>query len=275
VSPNTLRVWERRFGYPKPRRSAGKQRVYTYAEITALRDALAEGLSISSAVSVARDTHGADAYALLRALCSFRGGEADRAMEASLALRSVARSIEEVLLPAVETIRRRQGERSAAFAFAGAWSEDWLHRARRLVPALAPRGRALIGDASAPPLDPARTYLLALEVCCARSGIEVLTLPIRAAGRLREAVAAVEPDAVVIAGSDALNDEVARWAYQVRMVADEIPFLLYQREIGSSTPYARARALSNSPVAAHSELLELIERRAAEKGPDRTLVSAG
>ena len=268
-------MWERRFGYPKPQRSAGKQRLYTYAEITALRDALAEGLSISSAVSVARDAHGADAYALLRALCSFRGDEADRAMEASLALRSVGRSLEEVLLRATETIRRRHGDRSAVFAFANAWSEDWLHRVRRLVPPLAPRGRVLIGDASAPQLDPARTYLAALEVCCARSGIESLALPIRASTRLREAVSAVQPDVVVIGGSDALNDDVARWAYQVRMVVDEAPFLLYQREIGSSTPYAQARALSDSPVEANGELVDLIDGRADFAGASRPLVPAG
>ena len=50
VSPNTLRAWERRFGYPKPQRTAGKHRLYTHGEVAALRDALQEGLSISSAM---------------------------------------------------------------------------------------------------------------------------------------------------------------------------------------------------------------------------------
>ena len=40
VSPNTLRAWERRFGYPKPQRTAGKHRLYTHGEVAALRDAL-------------------------------------------------------------------------------------------------------------------------------------------------------------------------------------------------------------------------------------------
>ena len=39
VSPNTLRAWERRFGYPKPQRSPGRHRLYTYGEIASLRDA--------------------------------------------------------------------------------------------------------------------------------------------------------------------------------------------------------------------------------------------
>ena len=56
VSPNTLRAWERRFGYPKPQRTAGKHRLYTHGEVAALRDALQEGLSISSAISRARES---------------------------------------------------------------------------------------------------------------------------------------------------------------------------------------------------------------------------
>jgi len=37
VSPNTLRAWERRFGYPKPQRTAGKHRLYTHGEVAALK----------------------------------------------------------------------------------------------------------------------------------------------------------------------------------------------------------------------------------------------
>ncbi len=39
VSPNTLRAWERRFGYPKPQRSAGRHRMYTHGEVSAHEDA--------------------------------------------------------------------------------------------------------------------------------------------------------------------------------------------------------------------------------------------
>ena len=41
VSPNTLRAWERRFGFPKPQRSPGKHRLFTYGEVAALKDAVA------------------------------------------------------------------------------------------------------------------------------------------------------------------------------------------------------------------------------------------
>ena len=54
VSPSTLRTWERRLGYPQPRRTEGNHRHYELAEIEALRDALRETNNISSAVEVAR-----------------------------------------------------------------------------------------------------------------------------------------------------------------------------------------------------------------------------
>ena len=96
VSPNTLRAWERRFGFPKPQRSPGKHRLFTHGEIAALRDALQEGLSISSAVSRAREGLAADSNSLVGALVSYERERADTAIEAALALRSVERSVEEV-----------------------------------------------------------------------------------------------------------------------------------------------------------------------------------
>src|SRR5918992_382592 len=54
VSPNTLRSWERRFGYPKPRRTQGGHRQYDLTELEALRRALLETHNISSAIELAR-----------------------------------------------------------------------------------------------------------------------------------------------------------------------------------------------------------------------------
>ena len=92
VSPNTLRAWERRFGYPTPMRTEGKHRLYTHGEIAALRDALKEGLSISSAISRAREKLTADTPVLVGALTNCELDRADHAMEAALALRSVERA---------------------------------------------------------------------------------------------------------------------------------------------------------------------------------------
>ncbi len=111
VSPNTLRAWERRFGFPKPQRSPGKHRLFTHGEVAALRDALQEGLSISSAVSRAREGLAADSNSLVGALVSYERERADTAIEAALALRSVERSVEEVLLPTLEEIAQAPHDR--------------------------------------------------------------------------------------------------------------------------------------------------------------------
>src|SRR5205807_628970 len=55
ISPNTLRSWERRYGFPKPQRSAGGHRQYSLTEIEALRLTLAETHNVSSAISLARE----------------------------------------------------------------------------------------------------------------------------------------------------------------------------------------------------------------------------
>lgn len=274
VSPNTLRAWERRFGFPRPRRSPGNQRIYSQAEIIALSDAVGEGLSISSAVSVARDTHGTDVHTLINALLSFRGDRADQAIEGSLALRSVERSVDELLLPALDGIRRRRGITSAAWGFAAAWSEDWLLRARRLAPRLPRRAGVLIGDSSAPPLDPTRPYVLALELCCVRFGLDVIVLPTCAPRRLRDAVWELRPEAVVIAGEHGSDDEVAKWAYQVRAARAPVPVALYHRPLRLAQGCQRGPVLPLSPLEALDDLIALLDvdpegaGRAASAGKD-------
>src|SRR3954452_7052573 len=164
VSPNTLRAWERRFGYPKPQRSPGKHRLYTYGEVAALNDALQEGLSISSAVSRAREGLTADANSLSGALSAFDRERADGAMEAALALRSLERSVEEVLLPSLADVEKRHGLDSARWAFAGHWADEWLRWAQRLAPTPSRGLAALVGNASGGELDPDTPAIRAFEL---------------------------------------------------------------------------------------------------------------
>ncbi len=61
VSPNTLRSWERRYGYPQPKRTPGNHRNYELVELQTLRDALAQTGNISSAIELARQRQSAPA----------------------------------------------------------------------------------------------------------------------------------------------------------------------------------------------------------------------
>src|SRR3954454_13453452 len=229
VSPNTLRAWERRFGYPRPQRSAGRHRLYTHGEVAALRDARAQGLSISSAVSRAREALSTDTDSLVAALTGFDLGRADSAMEAALALRSVERSVEEVLLPSLEDIGRRYGIDSAPWAFAARWADGWLRRAQRLAPPPVRPLAILVGDATHNELDLDALAMRAFELFCGRSGVRVMALPVAAISGLGDVVQALAPDAVVIAGGDVADDDVALWAYRVRSTAGPLPLTLFRR----------------------------------------------
>jgi DNA-binding transcriptional MerR regulator len=262
VSPNTLRAWERRFGYPKPQRSAGRHRLYTYGEVAALRDALQQGLSISSAVSRAREALSTDTHTLVGALVSFELDRADTAMESALALRSVERSVEEVLLPSLEELGRRFGIDSAPWAFAARWANGWLRRAQRLAPPPVRRLAILVGDATRNELDPDALAVRALELFFGRAGARVMALPVGSVSGLSDVVGALEPDAVVIAGSHLPDDEVAQWAYRVRATAGAVPTALFRSShSGARVRTTGTRILPAAPFRAHRQLLALIDDR--------------
>lgn len=262
VSPNTLRAWERRFGFPKPQRSPGRHRLFTHGEIAALRDALQEGLSISSAVSRAREGLAADTNSLVGALVSYESDRADAAIEAALALRSVERSVEEVLLPTLEEVLRRNGPESAAWAFATHWASNWLRRAIRLSPPPVRSLSVVIGDATRDELDPDAPYLRALELFCTRAGIDVLSLSARGVAGIGDAVLVHRPNLVIVAGSHLDDDAVARWAYAIRLSAGPIPVAVYRR--GSDRVRVRNSGTRNLPTGARAALRRVMEMVEAE-----------
>jgi DNA-binding transcriptional MerR regulator len=261
VSPNTLRAWERRFGYPKPQRSPGKHRLYTHGEIAALRDALHEGLSISSAISRAREGLSADADSLVGALSAFDRERADSSMEAALALRSLERTVEEILLPSVDELVSRHGPDSAAWAFASRWADDWLRRAQRLTPPPVRHVSLLIGDATSGEMDFDAPAVRALELFCARAGATLLGLSVQGVGGLGDAMARLRPDAVIVAGSHVGDEAVARWAYAVRSSVGPLPVALFRRGVVRPlrTRTTGTRLLTESPATAQREVLELVE----------------
>ena len=272
VSPNTLRSWERRFGFPQPRRSPGQHRLYTYGDVTALRDALLSGLSISSAISVAQEGLRSGVSSLLGALAVFDAAGADEVMDSTLALRSLDGTVEDVLLAALDQISERHGEDSAPVTFAARWASDWLRRAGRLSYAPAERAGIVIGDASRDEFDLDGVRIRALELLCARSGPTPLCLPVRGLFAIGNALSVHTPAALVIAGRHATDDDVARFAYGVRSAAGALPITLYRRKPESERLRSSgARILSDAPAAAQRQILELIAAsRAADETATRT-----
>ena len=225
VSPSTLRTWERRLGYPKPRRTEGNHRHYELDEIEALRDALRETNNISSAVEVARrrGRGPSSPMRLLAAFDRFDEAAADRELEESLAVRTLERTLEEVLLPTLNAASERPNG-ATELEYACRWAAGWLHSARRLAPpATRPEG-ILILDAG-PALDPESIHAQALELCLRRAGFRVLLLSADIADRrYGAALRALDPAAVIVCGADARLDVLGQPLRRAMRAADAIPF---------------------------------------------------
>lgn len=249
--------------------------------MAALRDALHEGLSISLAVSRAREGLSTDSHSLAGALVSFERDRADVAIEAALSLRSLERSVMEVLLPTLDGIAARHGTESAAWAFAAGWGAEWLQRARRLAPSPVRPASIVIGDASRDALDPDAAHIRALELFCLRAGIKVLSLSARGVVGVGEAASLHHPDVIVLAGSHLDDDAIARWAYGVRLAVGALPLAVYRRS--HQRKAMRTTGATVLPACAHAaqyRLLELIDARhlahpEAPLRPARTLQPAG
>jgi DNA-binding transcriptional MerR regulator len=220
VSTSTLRSWERRLGYPEPRRTPGNHRLYELNDLEALREALRETGNISSAVDIARrrGRGPASPARLLAAFDRFDEVAADRELEESLVVRSVERTVSEVLLPALEMAERRpNGE--AELEHACRWATGWLHGARRLAPAASrPEGVLLLDSGS--PLGVESIYVQALELSLRRAGLRVLLLSAELAERrFQSALRALQPVAVVICGNEAKLDVLAGPLRRIRRQA--------------------------------------------------------
>jgi DNA-binding transcriptional MerR regulator len=229
VSPNTLRSWERRFGYPEPRRSAGGHRQYELGELEALRRALLETHNISSAIEVARQRGEGpgSAHRLLEAFDRFDDQLADRFLEESLSLRSVERTVEEILLPAIDLAQDRDG-REAEHEFGCRWATGWLHAQRRVAaPATRPDG-VLLFDSSRT-LGSEVLQVQALELALRRAGFRILLLSVELAQeRVARAMRALDPTALVLCGSGATLDAVGRLVYAVRQMGSQAPLYEYR-----------------------------------------------
>jgi DNA-binding transcriptional MerR regulator len=258
VSANTLRSWEQRFGYPTPARTEGGHRQFELAEIEALRQAYAETQDISSAISMARERgEGPSTPARLRAaFTEFSEEKADRLMEESMAVRSVERTVESVLLPAIQTLdssvasEERPGavlqcapphppvRSSPEYCFAWRYATGWLAAVQRTAPPATRTEGVLIFDASTP-LDIDALHVQALELFGRRAGLRVLTLPVDLdSTRIGNALRALCPSVVVLAGRCSSLEAIGRVVYATRQSAGELPVLDYRGALpqtGAST----------------------------------------
>jgi hypothetical protein len=264
VSPNTLRSWERRFGFPEPKRTAGGHRQFDLAEIEALRAAFEETQNISSAVSVARErgTGPASPARLESAFGRFDEDGANRLIEESLTVRSVERTIEEVLLPTVESLAPSDGAPpTPEYGFAWRYATGWLAATQRVAPPASRPEGVLVFDASRAP-DAEALQAQALELILRRGGLRTLTLTADSdPNRLSHAITALDPRAVVLTGRGASLDALGRLVFTARrVVGEDVAILDYRGAIphaGSST----VEVLPDGPLAARDAILARIDGR--------------
>ncbi|MCW3006847.1 MAG: MerR family transcriptional regulator [Solirubrobacterales bacterium] len=256
VSPNTLRSWERRFGYPRPRRTQGGHRQFDLAEIEALRQAFSETHNISSAISVARQRGEGPTSPtrLTGAFNRFDEVQADRLMEESLAVRSVERTVEEVLLVSVAELADDNG-RSAELGFAWRYAAGWLAAYQRVAPPAHRADGILIVDASGP-LDLDALHVQALELTLRRSGVRTLTLSADLdLDRIARALRALRPTAMVLSGSATSLDTLGRLVYAARRHAPGVEVLDFRGAL-PDTGASTVTRLGDSPLAARDVLLD-------------------
>jgi DNA-binding transcriptional MerR regulator len=256
VSPNTLRSWERRFGFPSPRRSQGGHRQFDLAEIDALRQALEETHNVSSAISIARErgTGPSSPVRLKSMLQRFDEGAADRLLEESLAVRSMERSVEEILLPALGALGEGGERQSPEYGFGWRWATGWLAAQQRTAPPAHRQDGVLIVDATRP-LDMDALYTQALELVLRRAGVRTLALPIDLDPlRIGRALVALTPSAVVLVGRHATLDTIGRLVYAARRSGSEVTVYDFRGAL-PETGATMVPRLGERPLAAREKLL--------------------
>jgi DNA-binding transcriptional MerR regulator len=266
VSPNTLRSWERRFGYPAPRRTAGGHRQYELGELEALRRALLETHNISSAIQVARQRGEGlgSASRMVEAFDRFDEALADRLMEESLALRSIERTVEELLLPGLELAENRES-REAELELACRWATGWLHAARRVCPP-ATRSEGILLFDSSPALGLEGIQVQALELALRRAGFRVLLLSVGLAQeRMTRAMRALDPSGLVLCGTGATLDVLGRLVYAVRQTGSSAPLFEYRGSMPVSGSH-NIPSLGSTPSEAVRNLKAIVDGPAWGRG---------
>jgi len=260
VSPNTLRSWERRFGFPAPQRTQGGHRQFELGEIEALRSAFEETHNVSSAIAVARErgVGPATSQRLRSALLRFDETGADRLLEESLATRSVERTVEEVLLAGLSDLSAEADGETAEYGFAWRWATGWLAAQARLTPPATRAEGVLIFDATAA-LDLDALHSQALELVLRRAGLRVLSLTVAIEPtRVVRALQALGPAAVVLTGRRASLDVLGRLVYAAHRQGGEALQVLDYRGALGATGASTVTDLGDTPLVARDLLLRVL-----------------
>jgi MerR family transcriptional regulator, light-induced transcriptional regulator len=222
VSTGLLRMWERRYGIPSPRRTPGGRRVYSRADerlVRAMRRKIDEGFSASVAarLTVAEDQSGAPGDmlddlrdALARALDGFDEPAANAALDRILAGFAMRSALAEVVLPYLQELGARW--ESGEVSIAQEHFATMLLRGRLL--GLARNWGAGSGPRALLACPPGEHHDLAL--ICFGLGLReegwTITLlgPNTPGPTIAEAARALEPDLVVVAAiEERLMDAIA------------------------------------------------------------------
>ncbi len=273
VSPNTLRSWERRYGFPRPRRTPGGHRQYALTEIESLRATLAETHNVSSAIALARQRGEGPSSGsrLAAAFATFDEDKANGLLEESLALRSVERTIEEVLLEGVGAHADEAAVSSTPeYEFGWRYATAWLSALKRLSPPATRTSGVLVLDASLP-LELDALHAQSLELMLRRAGVRTLSLSTAITpSRLARALPALDPRAVVLAGRGITLDALGRLVYSVRSVAHRAQIFDFRGAV-PDTGASTVRRLGQTPLAARDVLLAQLDEPARR----RSSTSAG
>ncbi|MEV4421125.1 MerR family DNA-binding transcriptional regulator [Patulibacter sp. NPDC049589] len=282
VSASTLRGWERRYGFPTPQRTGGGHRQYDLGEIEALREAMGRAPDAATAVALARRDHDAgrgggrdlaDPFGsrvggsrehaspvdrLRRALRRFDEAEADRVVEDSLHLRSLERSVDELLLPAIDGLDREHPG-SVEYAFGHRWAGRWLAAATRTAPpAHRPHLVVVVDGTDHSSVDALRVQ--ALDLALRRAGV----LPIAVGAELQptelsRALGRIEPAALVLSGRGVALDRLGRLVFAAQRAAGgELPVLDFHGPLVEARTTGVER-LDPAPLVARSRLLQILD----------------
>jgi hypothetical protein len=221
---------------------------------------LQEGLSISSAISRARESLSSDTSTLVGALQPSSSTAPTR--DGGRAGAALGRAQRRGGAAAVDhEIGERHGFDSAPWAFAARWATTGCSarsawRRRRCA-----RPRSWWATRRATTSTPTRSASRPLQLFAVRSGARVLVLPITGVAGLSEVLGAFAPQVVVIAGAHAADDDVARWAYRVRAASGALPMALFRRGGRAEATRTTASILPDSAGEAHRIVLDILDSR--------------